>query len=81
MASITVGSERLYDINYFENDNVLPDLFRIDSIPKHTTMKYSFMHIKTRDHERQEFPSQLNKKHFKKHNIKSIILDIDGSAL
>jgi hypothetical protein len=81
IASITAGGERLYDINYFEKDAVLPDLLGIDSIPKDTTLRDDFMHIGTMDHERQELLFQLNETHFKKRCIRSITIDIDGSAL
>lgn len=81
MASITAGGERLYDINYFEKDAVLPDLLGIDSIPKDTSLRDDFMHMGTMDYERQELLFQLNENHFKKRNIRSITIDIDGSAL
>jgi hypothetical protein len=81
IASITAGGERLYDINYFEKDSVIPDLFGIDSIPKDTTLRDDFIHIGTMDHERQEILFQLNENHFEKQGLKSITIDIDGSAL
>ena len=81
IASITAGGERLYDIEYFEKDPVLPDLFGIDKIPKDTTLRNDFMHIGAMDHERQEFLFRLNENHLRKRNLRWITIDIDGSAL
>ena len=81
MASITAGGERLYDISHFENDAVLPDLLGFDSIPKDTTLRDDFKHMGYMDHERQELLFRINENHFKKRNIQSITIDIDGSAL
>ena len=81
MASITAGGERLYDIGAFEKDPVIPDLFGIETIPQDTTLRDDFSYIGTMDSERQELLFRLNEDHFKKQNLKSITVDIDGSAL
>ena len=80
IASIIAGGERLYDIQHFTDDAVVHDLFDLESIPQDTTIRDDLMLIGRHDHERQEFLFRLNELLFEKHNIKSITIDIDGTA-
>lgn len=80
MASIVGGGERLYDIQRFSDDTVIGDLFDLESIPYDTTIRDDLMLIGQQDERRQEFLFQLNELLFEKHNIKSITIDIDGTA-
>jgi hypothetical protein len=80
MASIVAGGERLYDIQRFSDDTVIRDLFTIDRIPSDTTIRDDLLLIGQRDHERQEILFQLNELLFDKQNIRSITIDVDGTA-
>jgi hypothetical protein len=81
MASIASGGERLYDIEKFETDPVIPDLFGISSVPKDTSLRDDFQHIGRMDKQRRELLLRLHEEFFRKQNIRSITIDIDGSAL
>lgn len=80
MASIVAGGERLYDIQRFSDDTVIRDLFTIDRIPRDTTVRDDLLLIGQRDQERQELLFQLNELLFDKQNIRSITIDVDGTA-
>ena len=81
MASIVAGGERLYDVERFETDPVIPDLFGIESVPKDTSLRDDFEHIGDMDNQRRELLLRLHEDFFRKQNICSITIDIDGSAL
>lgn len=81
IALITGGGERLYDIDNFSNDPVVADLFDVNDIPQDTTLRDDLYLIGQKDQERQEFLFQLNEMLFEKFNIRSITIDIDGTAL
>lgn len=81
IASIASGGERLYDVQKFENDPVIPDLFGISSVPKDTSFRDDFGHIGEMDKQRREFLLRLHDDFFRKQNMRSITIDIDGSAL
>lgn len=81
MATITSGGERLYDVQKFENDPVIPDLFEISSVPKDTSLRDDFEHIGDMDKQRRELLLRLHEDFFRKQKIRSITIDVDGSAL
>ena len=81
MASIVAGGERLYDIERFETDPVLPDLFQNGAIPKDTTLRDDFMHIGQKDTARQELLFKLNESFFRTRHLTEITLDVDTTAL
>lgn len=80
IASIIAGGERLYDIQRFSDDTVIGDLFELETIPHDTTIRDDLMLIGYQDKQRQELLFQLNELLFEKQNIKSITIDIDGTA-
>ncbi len=80
LASIVAGGERLYDIQRFSDDPVIGELFAIDRIPRDTTVRDDLLLIGQRDEERQELLFQLNELLFAKQNIRSITIDVDGTA-
>jgi len=81
MATITSGGERLYDVQKFENDPVISDLFEISSVPKDTSLRDDFEHIGQMDNQRRELLLRLHEDFFRKQKIRSITIDIDGTAL
>ena len=81
LASIAVGGERVYDINRFEIDQVIPDLFGTRDVPADTTLRDDFSHIGEKDWERRELLLRLNETFFEKCDLKSITIDIDLTAL
>src|SRR4030042_1035376 len=81
MASITAGGERLYDIERFQIDPVVRDLFDTSDIPQDTTLRDDFLAMGERDAERQELLLRLNDEFFEKCDLKRITLDIDTTAL
>jgi hypothetical protein len=81
MASIVTGGERLYDVQKFEADTVIPDLFKLPSIPKDTSLRDDFEQIGRMNDQRRELLFRLHEDFFCKQNIRSITIDIDGSAL
>jgi len=81
LSSITAGGERLYDVEHFKKDPVIPDLLGLSDVPMDTTLRDDFFHMGHKDRERQELLFRLNERHFKKHDIRSILIDMDGSAL
>lgn len=80
MASIVAGGERLYDIQRFSDDPVIRDLFTMDQIPKDTTVRDDLLLIGQRDEERQELLLELNELLFEQQDIRSITIDVDGTA-
>ena len=80
MASIIAGGERLYDIQRFSHDTVVHDLFDVAKIPADTTVRDDLVLIGQHESECQELLFQLNELLFDKHNIRSITIDIDGTA-
>jgi hypothetical protein len=81
MASIIAGGERLYDIQYFHADPVIPELFSHGEVPRDTTLRDDLLHLGTRDPERQELLFRLHEQHFQRLGIKEMTIDIDGAAL
>lgn len=81
MASIASGGERLYDVGKFGNDPVIPDLFGISSVPTDTSLRDDFKHLGDMDNQRRELLFRLHEDFFRKQQIRSITIDVDGSAL
>jgi len=81
VASIVVGGERLYDVEQFRQDPVIPNLLGLRNVPQDTTLRDDFYHLGQRDIERQELLFRLNEIHFQKRKIKAITIDVDGSSL
>jgi hypothetical protein len=80
MASIIAGGERLYDIQRFSDDTVVHDLFDVENIPADTTVRDDLILIGQHEHDCQELLFQLNELLFDKQDIRSITIDIDGTA-
>jgi hypothetical protein len=81
MASIVAGAERLYDIERFSDDPIVADLFDVSSIPSDTTIRDDLMTIGHKNQQRTELLFQLNELLFDKLGLKSITIDIDGTAI
>ena len=81
VALIAQGSERLYDIQHFSTDPSIADLFEVESIPEDTTIRDDLLLIGQKDNERQELLFRLNELIFDKLNIRSLTIDIDGTAV
>ena len=81
MSCIVAGGERLYDVEHFQGDPVIPDLLGLSTVPEDTTLRNDFLHIGYMDDKRQELLFRLNEDYFKKREIKTITIDVDGSAL
>jgi hypothetical protein len=81
MAMLIAGGERLSDIEHFENDQTVCELFDMPSVPVDTSLRDDMQLIGQQDKARDELLLQLNKLLFEKQNIKSITVDIDGTAL
>lgn len=81
MAMIVSGGERLSDIENFAGDKTLCDLFDIPSVPSDTTLRDDMYRIGQQDNARSELLLELNEMLFEKSDIRSIIIDIDGTAL
>jgi len=80
MASLIAGGERLYDIQRFSDDHAIHDLFNLAQLPKDTTLRDDLVLIGQRDEERQELLFLLNELLFVRRNIRSITIDVDGTA-
>jgi hypothetical protein len=81
LASIVAGGERLYDIEQFQQDPVIPNLLGLTSVPRDTTLRDDFHHLGQMHTERQELLFRLNETNFHKRNLKTITIDMDGSSL
>jgi hypothetical protein len=81
IASIIAGGERLYDTQRFVNDHVIPDLFSHGSIAEDTTLRDDLVHLGGKDDQRQELLFRLNEYHFHRLGLRSITIDMDGTAL
>ena len=81
MASIVAGGERLYDIEQFRQDPVIPNLLELTRVPRDTTLRDDFHHLGQMHEERQELLFRLNGTNNHKRNLKTITIDMDGSSL
>ena len=81
ISCLIAGGERLYDVEHFKKDPLIPDLFGLTSIPEDTSLRDDFVHIGHRNEEREELLFRLNEEHFKKTQLKTITIDVDASAL
>lgn len=81
IASIVARGERLYDSQHFVKDRVIPDLFSNGSIAEDTTLRDELVPMGSLDAQRREFLFRLNEAHFQRMGIRSITIDIDGTAL
>lgn len=78
---IIAGGERLYDIGRLDNDQTIGGLFDIASTPKDTTLRDDLFLIGQKDSARAALLLDLNLMLFEKLNLKSITIDVDGTAL
>jgi hypothetical protein len=78
---ILKGSERLYDINRFAKDRKVCELFDVPAATKDTTLRDDLFLIGRKDEERAELLFRLNEQLFVKLKLKSITIDLDGTAL
>ncbi len=78
---ILSGGCRLYDIEQLANDPVLPELFAEGEVPHDTTVRDDLLKIGKMEQARREFLFLLNKILFKHLKLKTITIDIDGTAL
>jgi len=81
IVSIVAGGERLYDTQRFANDDVIPDLFSNGNIAEDTTLRDELVHIGGLDTQRQELLFQLNEYHFQQSGLRTMTIDIDGTAI
>jgi hypothetical protein len=81
MSMIVAGGERLSDIEHFAGDQTVCELFDMLSVPADTSLRDDMHLIGQQDNARSELLLQLNEMLFEKANIRSIIIDIDGTAL
>jgi len=81
MAMLIAGGERLSDIEHFADDQTVCELFDLPSAPVDTSLRDDMLLIGQKDKARDELLLQLNEMIFDKLNIRSIIVDIDGTAL
>ena len=81
MGMLIAGGERLSDIEHFADDQTVCDLFDMPSAPVDTSLRDDMTLVGQRDEARNELLLQLNEMLFDKSNIRSIIVDIDGTAL
>ncbi|MCP4569390.1 MAG: IS1380 family transposase [FCB group bacterium] len=81
MAAILSGGSRLYDLEQIARDAVLPELFAEGKVPHDTTVRDDLQKIGQMDQERRELLFQLNERLFNKIELKTITIDIDGTAL
>ena len=81
IATILSGGERLYDVDRLANDPVLPDLFANGEVPKDTTIRDDLQKIGQMDESRREILFKLNDKLFNYLKLKTITIDIDGTAI
>ncbi len=78
---IIEGGERLYDINRFAKDQAVCELFDVPAAPKDTTLRDDLFLIGQKGDERAELLFRLNEQLFEKLQLKSITIDLDGTAL
>jgi hypothetical protein len=81
MAMLVAGGERLSDIEQFSDDQTVCELFDMPSAPVDTSLRDDMHLIGQQDKARDKFLLQLNETLFDKSNIRSITVDIDGTAL
>lgn len=81
IAMIISGGERLSDIEHFADDQTVCELFDMPSVPVDTSIRDDMYLIGQKDNARTELLLQLNEMLFEKTAIRSIIIDIDGTAL
>lgn len=80
-ATILSGGSRLYDLEQLAQDPVLPELFAEGEVPQDTTVRDDLQKIGTMDVARREMLFQLNELLYKRLKLKTITIDIDGTAL
>lgn len=80
-AMLITGGERLSDIEHFANDQTVCRLFDMPSVPVDTTLRDDMLLIGQQDSARAELLLRLNEMLFDKLNLRSITIDIDGTAL
>jgi len=78
---IIAGGERLYDIGRLANDQTIGELFDINSMPKDTTLRDDLYLIGQKDSAREALLLDLNLMLFEKLALKTITIDVDGTAL
>ena len=81
IATILSGGSRLYDLEQLAHDPVLPELFAEGEVPQDTTVRDDLQKIGTMDVARRELLFQLNELLFEHLKLKTITIDIDGTAL
>jgi len=81
IATILSGGNRLYDLEQLAHDPVLPQLFAQGEVPQDTTVRDDLQKMGTMDVPRRELLFQLNEQLFKHLKLKTITIDIDGTAL
>ena len=81
IAMLIAGGERLSDVERFADDQTVCDLFDLPSIPVDTSLRDDMQLIGQRDAARAELLLQLNETLFDKLELRSITIDIDGTAL
>ena len=79
-AMIIAGGERLSDVELFADDPACA-LFDLPSAPVDTSLRDDMRRIGERDDARAELLLELNERLFEKTGIRSIVVDIDGTAL
>ena len=81
IATILSSGCRLYDLEQLANDPVLPELFAEGEVPQDTTVRDDLQKIGTMDAPRRELLFKLNERLFRHLNLKTMTIDIDGTAL
>lgn len=81
MSMLIAGGERLSDIEHFADDQTVCELFDMPSVPVDTSLRDDMQRLGEQDKARDELLLQLNEMLFDKSNIRSITVDIDGTAL
>ena len=81
MAMLIAGGERLSDIEHFAEDQTICELFDMTSVPVDTSLRDDMQLIGQQDKARDELLLRLNELLFEKQKIRSITIDIDGTAL
>jgi len=81
IATILSGGCRLYDLEQIAHDSVLPELFAEGEVPHDTTVRDDLQKIGQMEQERRKLLFQLNEQLFNKIELKTITIDIDGTAL
>lgn len=75
------AEKRLSDIERFTDDQTVCELFDMPSIPADASFRDDMLLIGRQDKARAEMLLQLNESLFDKSNIRSIVVDIDGTVL